>query len=237
MLLLSCGWRSIALTAWIALVGAQAVAGDRPYLATHSAAAQEDDDAVWSVESWAQRLGPVRMLSLAPEYAFDPTTSLQFEFSSSRDRSASETAQAVEIEFKHLFNHIDRDGYGWGIAASLGMDKMQGSGWRRGGAMLKLPFTLALWERDGALHFNAGLGKERDARRETLFSAAIEYQVARHTTLFAEAARQGNSNLLHGGVRWWLKKERFALDLAWQRVGTPGATDTGAVFGLGWYDL
>ena len=234
---LPCGWRMAMRVVWLAFVGVQAVAGDRPYLATHSATAEEDDDAVWSVESWAQQLGPVRMLSLAPEYAFDPTTSLQFEFSSARDRGTRESAQAADIEFKHLFNHIDRDGYGWGIAASLAAQKAQGSGWRRGGATVEMPFTLALWERDGALHLNAGLGKERDARRETLLSAAIEYKLARRTILFAEVAREGDSTLQHGGVRWWLKKERFALDLAWQRVHAPGSKDGGVVFGLGWYDL
>jgi hypothetical protein len=237
MPLLSCGWRTAVLTACIVLVGAPAVAGDRPYLATHTAVAEEDDDAVWSVESWAQRLGSVRTLSLAPEYAFNPTTSLQFEFSTSHDRSAIDNGQTAEIEFKHLLNHIARDGYGWGLVASLGLGSAQGGAWRRGAAMIKLPLSLALWESDGALHLNAGLAKEPDARRETLLSAAIEYQVARRTTLFAEAAREGDSTLLHAGVRWWLKKERFALDLAWQRQRVPGSIDSGVVVGLGWYDL
>ncbi len=237
MTLLSPGWLTAVMAGCVALGAAPAMAGDRPYLATHTAVAEEDDDAVWSVESWAQRLGSVRTLSLAPEYAFNPTTSLQFEFSTSRDGSAAETAQASEIEFKHLFNHIARDGYGWGLAASLSLDRAQGGAWRRGAAMIKLPFTLELFERDGALHLNAGLAKEPDARRETLLSAAIEYQVARRTTLFAEAAREGDSTLLHAGVRWWLKKERFAVDLAWQRQRVPGSSDSGVVVGLGWYDL
>lgn len=230
-------WHAAACAACLALSGMQAVAGDRPYLATHSAAAEEDDDAVWSVESWVQRLGSAQALSLAPEYAFDPTDSLQFEFSGLRERSAGVTAQAIEIEFKHLFNHIDRDGYGWGLVAAQALGRAQGGGWRRGAVTLKLPFTLALGERDGALHLNAGLVNEPDVRRDVLLSAAIEYKVTRRTTLFAEAAREGDATLLHGGVRWWLNKEKFALDLSWQRVGTPGATDTGAVFGLGWYDL
>ena len=231
-----CGWRAAALVVLCA-VAVQARAADRPYLATSSAAAEEDDDAVWSVESWAQRAGTVRTLSIAPEYAFDPTTSLQFEFSRSLDRSTRDTEHSAELELKHLFNHIARDGCGWGIVAALAFDRLQGSGWRRGGMSLKLPFTLALGEGDGALHLNAGLSKPRDARRETLLSAAIERKVAKGTTMFAEAARQGDATLLHGGLRWWLKKEKFALDLAWQRVRAPGSRDSGLVFGFGWYDL
>lgn len=228
-----------ARTAWVALfaVHVQAVAGDRPYLATNSAAAEEDDDAVWSIESWAQRIGPVRSLSLAPEYAFDPTNSLQFEVARVRDRGVHETAQEAEIEFKHLFNHIARDGYGWGMVVALALAKAPGGGWRRGGVTVKLPLTLALWDGDGALHLNAGMSKPRDAQREAIVSAALEREVARRTTLFAEAAREGDATLLHGGVRWWVKKEKFALDIALQRMRSPVSTDRGVVFGLGWYDL
>ena len=229
-------WRAATLAVLLA-TALPAQAGDRPYLATSGAAAEEDDDAVWSVESWVQRVGSLRTLSIAPEYAFDPTTSLQFEFSRSLDRSTRDTEHSAEIEFKHLFNHIARDGYGWGIVAALAFDKLQGSGWRRGGMSLKLPFTLALAEGDGALHLNAGLSKPRDAKRETLLSVAIERKVGKGTTLFAEAAREGDSTLLHGGVRWWLKKEKFALDLAWQRLRAAGSRDSGVVFGVGWYDL
>jgi hypothetical protein len=230
-------WHIAALVVLLLLAGPPAQAGDRPFLAASSAAAEEDDDAVWSVESWAQRLGSGRTLSIAPEYAFDPTTSLQFEFSRSRGRNTRETEQSAEIELKHMFNHIARDGYGWGLVAAVAFEKKEGSGWHRGGVSLKLPFTLALWDGDGALHFNAGLSKPRVMRRETLLSAAVERKVARGTTLFAEAAREGDTMLLHGGVRWWLKKERFALDFGLQRQRMPGVRASGTVVGLGWYDL
>jgi hypothetical protein len=212
-------------------------AGDRPFLATSSAAAEEDDDAVWSVESWLQRTGPVYSLSIAPEYAFDPTTSLQFEFSRTRDRSVGETVHEAEIELKHLFNHIARDGYGWGVVLALGFERAPGSGWRRGGLSVKVPYTLSLWEGDGALHLNAGLIKPADARREGLWSAAIERVVARRTTLFAEAAREGDNTLLHAGLRWWVRKEKFAIDLGALRSRAPGSRQTGVALGLGWYDL
>ena len=229
-------WRKAVLMALL-ITALHAKAGDRPFLATSSAAAEEDDDAVWSVESWVQRIGTVRTLSIAPEYAFDPTTSVQFEFSRSLDRSTREAVQSAEIELKHLFNHIARDGYGWGLVAAVAFDKAAGSGWRGGSVGLKLPFTWALWEGDGALHLNAGLSKARETRRETLLSAAIERKVAKGTLLYAEAAREGETTLLHGGLRWWLKKEKVALDFGLQRQRAPATRDSGMVFGFGWYDL
>jgi hypothetical protein len=70
---------------------------DRPFLATDSAAAEEDDDNVWSVESWLARRGRVRSGSIAPEYAFNPTTSVQLELSRSRDRAMRETEYEAEL--------------------------------------------------------------------------------------------------------------------------------------------
>jgi hypothetical protein len=226
----------------IALLGfAQAcitvAAADRPFLATTSAAAEEDDDQVWTLESWVQRVGSQRGFSIAAEYAFDPTTSVQLEFMRAHDRGTGETDREVEIEFKHLFNHIARDGYGWGVAASLGLDKSEGHGWTGGGASLTVPFTLQLWQGDGLLHLNGGVEKARDTRRAWSLSAAIERTVFRHTTLFAELARTGDTTVLHGGVRHWIKREKLALDLSAQRVRRDGTHETGVVLGLGWYDL
>lgn len=230
------GWRALAACLAV-LVAVPAVAGDRPFLATSGAAAEEDDDAVWSIESWFQRTGRAHGLSVAPEYAFDPTTSLQFEFSRTRDRITGEAVREAEVEFKHLFNHIARDGYGWGVVLALGFERAAGSGWRRGALGVKLPFTLSLWEGDGALHLNAGMIKSADTRREGLWSAAIERVVARRTTLFAEAAHEGGNTLWHSGVRWWVRKEKFAIDFGALRLRTAGSRETGVVLGLGWYDL
>lgn len=229
--------RRIAAWALLATWSLPVAASDRPYLATNSAAAEEDDAANWSVESWAQRVGTERTLSVAPEYAFNAMTSLQFEFTRANDRTSSETEHELELEVKHLFNPIARDGYGWGLVGSLVLDKPAGASWRRGGLGVVVPFTLSLWGGAGALHLNAGLQKPRDEKREWRVSAAIERKVVEQVTLFAEAARVGDLQLLHGGARWWLVTERFALDLAWQRVRADGTRDSSLVLGVGWYGL
>jgi len=112
-------WAAAALC----LACAASLANDRPYLVIASAAAEEDDDNVWAVESWATQLGGLHSLSVAPEYAFNPTTSLQLELGAIRRRDSDESASFAELEFKHLFNHIARDGYGWGVVASLGRSR------------------------------------------------------------------------------------------------------------------
>jgi hypothetical protein len=220
-----------------ALASFDAAANDRPYLATNSAAAEEDDDGVWSVESWATKLGPVRSINIAPEYALNPTTSLQLELGRVRSRDAGESVSLAELEFKHLFNHIARDGYGWGLVASLGAARAGGASWKRDEWGLKLPFSLALWEGDGLLHLNAGVTKPRDDKREWGGSVAIERELFKRTTLFAEIAREGEATLLHAGVRHWIKREKLALDFSLQRLRADGVRESGAVIGIGWYDL
>jgi hypothetical protein len=229
-------WQSIVVVLMLA-ASASADAADRPFLATDSAAAEEDDDNVWSVESWWARRGNLRTLSIAAEYAFDPTTSVQLEFVRTRDRAARQTAHEIEFELKHLFNHIARDGYGVGVVAALGWDKAGSAGWRRGGASLNLPFTWAFGESGVALHVNGGVAKAVGERRAWTRAVALEGQVARRTTLFAELAREGSDKLAHAGVRWWAQREKLALDLSWQRARSDGGRVSGIVVGLGYYDL
>ena len=214
---------------------AVAPAADRPFLATSSAAAEEDDDRVWSIETTWQKLGPVRGLGVAAEFAFNPTTSLQLELE--HERTAGGTLRGAGLEFKHLFNHIARDGIGWGINAELAFEKDTGRAWRRAGIALTAPLTFQIMQGSGLLHVNAGVFKPTGAAREWLRSVAIQAQAWRRTELFAEAAAHGEQRLLHAGVRWWLQREKLALDVSAQRVREGGLRESGVVLGLAWYDL
>ena len=221
----------------MALAATPACAADRPFLHTSSAAAEEDDDNVWAIESWWQRVGTQRTFSVAPEYAFSPTDSIQFEFSRSRDRAAGEHSHGLEVEIKHLFNRIGRDGYGWGVDLALAAGSSNGSGWRAEGLALKLPWTLALGESGALLHANAGIAKARGERREFVASAAYEHPLPGRVTGFMEIGRADRQTLLHAGIRHWLKRDKLALDLAVQRIRAGSESASGVVLGLNWYDL
>jgi hypothetical protein len=210
---------------------------DRPYLATSNAAAEEDDDQAWSFEAWSTRAGPVGAIAVAPEYAFSPTTTLQLELTRVRDRDSGASLSLADLEFKHLFNHIARDGYGWGVVLSPGVARLSGQVWKRSEMSAKGVYSLALWEGEGLLHLNAGVAKPGDDRREWVGSIALEREVWKRTTLFGELAREGDTQLVHGGVRYWVKREKLALDLAWQRLRANGENTSGLVLGFGWYDL
>jgi hypothetical protein len=219
------------------LCAAAAGANDRPFLAASSAAAEEDDDAVWSVEGTYQRLGAVRSQSLAAEYAFDPVNSLQIELARSRDRASQATDLATGVEYKHLFNHIARDGYGWGVIVGLEFARPQAAGWTADAWSLVLPCSLQIGAAQGLLHASVGIIEPRDEPRRWTAALAYEHEVARRTRLFAEVARDADAHLVHGGVRYWALREKLALDLSVQRSWVDGTRRNGFVVGIGFYDL
>ncbi len=221
----------------LAALSQAAAAADRPYVFINSAAAEEDEEQVWSVENWYRHAGSRKGFTIAPEYAFDPANSLQAEFRRVVDRRNG-NGHEVELEFKHLFNRIARDGWGWGVVAALDVERPEGGPWEGGAVSLSLPVTLQLGERDNSLaHLNLGVAKPRRERR--VFTAALgaEHEVWRRTSLFAEVARLADGTMQHAGVRHWIRRERLAFDIAWQRVRSDEARGSGLVLGLAWYDL
>jgi hypothetical protein len=216
-----------------------ASANDRPFQVARTAVL-EDDEYVWSLESWGQRLGSVRGFSFEPEYTFSAGTSVQMELSRYVDRQGAETGHEAEVEFKHLFNNIARDGYGWGLSLALNTSRLAEEG-RRNGIGFKAPLSIALGESGGTLHLNAGLNKAQRSAREWVTAVAYEREVFKRTTGFVELAREGEARYAQVGVRHWLKKEKLALDFSAQqhRSRAEGGVQraSGFILGLGWYDL
>jgi hypothetical protein len=56
---------------------------------------------------------------------------MQLELGGVRSRDGGESVVVAELEFKHLFNHIARDGYGWSLALALGTARESGASWKR----------------------------------------------------------------------------------------------------------
>ena len=229
--------RPIAAALCVAAWSSPVHANDRPFLLTSSAAAEEDDDRVWAIETWWQRVGADRSFSIAPEYAFDPTNSIQLELTRAGGSASGGNASSAELEFKHLFNHIARDGWGWGIDLSFAAASVGCGGWKRQGVSAKLPLSLALRDGQAMLHANVGMHKQRDERREWVGSMALEHKLPWRTSAFIELGREDRQTLWHAGARHWIQREKLALDVSVQQRRAGGEKASGVVIGLGWYDL
>lgn len=220
----------------VALAGSAAWGNDRPFQIARTAVMSDDDDQTWSIESWAQRLGSVRGLSFEPEYIFDNENSVQVELSRYTDRAGNQTGHAAEIEFKHLFRDIVRDGWGWGVSAALGAERTRADGSVRSFG-LKLPVSIAFGSHGAMLHLNAGIDKASGSRRAWSASAAVERELFERTVGFAELAHAGDLKFAQIGARHWLRREKLAIDVALQQQRSDGRRAAGFIIGLGWYEL
>ncbi len=229
-------WPRLLAAVALLAIGGSAAANDRPFASARTAVSEEDDAQTWSFESWVQRYGGVRGFSIEPEYTFTPSTSVQLELTRRVDRAGDETGHEAEVEFKHLFNAIARDGWGWGISASLAAERSRGSERTTRSLTVKLPFSLALWDGAGYLHVNAGITKANDAPRAWDRSIAIEREVLRRTHAFAEYARDGDSRFAQAGLRYWVQREKVAIDFALQQQRSEGRKGSGFILGVGLYD-
>jgi hypothetical protein len=216
---------------------ASAAAGDRPYSALTTAAAEEDDDRVWSFDATIGRLGTERALDTQAEYAFDPTTSVQFGYGLARERRSASKTQAVETEIKQLFNHIARDGWDWGVSLSHAWIKAPQRAWRGGHWELTAPFSLQLGQGDALLHANVGWSKSSGESSERFVAFGGETDIVRRTVLFGELAREGEATFASVGVRHWIQRERLAVDVSLQRQRGDGSRASGFIVGMSWYDL
>ena len=214
----------------------QAWANDRPFQVARTVVL-EDDEQVWSFESWVQRLGSVRGFSVEPEYTFDAGTSVQFELTRFVDRRGGETGHEAEIEFKRIFNNVARDGWGWGVSATLAVERTRDIDGSVPSIGFKLPLSIALGDSGGFLHLNAGISKARDARRAWNGAAGIERELFRRTVFFAELARENQATFAQIGMRHWLRRDKLAIDFSLQQQRADGSRASGFIVGLGWYDL
>lgn len=217
------------------LLAGLAQANDRPFQIARSAVL-EDDEQVWSMESWLERRGSVRGLSIEPEYTFSDGFSIQTQFSRYVDRNGDESGHEVEVEFKQIFNNIERDGWGLALSASLGHERTNEAGSARSMG-LKLPLSLKLGDAGTLLHLNPGVTFTSGEKRAWTRSLGIEQPIVKRSFLFAEWAHEGELRFAQVGVRHWVRKERLAIDFAWQQQNGPLGRSAGPILGIGIYDF
>jgi hypothetical protein len=223
-------------------------ATDRPYLVLRTAA-MEDDEQSWMLGARWIRTGADNALQSGLEYGFTRATSMELEWAVERAGGGGHGHEA-ELEFKHLFNDIARDGWGAGLSMMAGLtreraesrageDDEDGAGTRRArrGLMVQLPLSVSLWEEQGLAHVNLGWQRRPFAGGQYFFAAGLERRLVGRTWGFTEAVYQPGQHLLHAGIRHWLRRDRLALDFSVQRQQADGYWRNGVVIGIVAYDL
>jgi hypothetical protein len=204
------------------LLAATALASDRPYLVATTAVVDEDDDNVAALESWIEASQGLREFRFEPEYNFDPRNAVRVELGIASDRRFDPVVRSrgAELEYKHLFTDLARSGYGSGVIVGVDWDDRSGGhdGEELGGehtwSLDVVGLTTLRPTPDTLLHLNLGAVKESSQGARARWAVAAEHEIVHRTILFAElGGTAGEQRLIHGGLRHWVKRERFAVDL------------------------
>jgi hypothetical protein len=241
------GWAG-ALCTCCTLLTPAAWANDGPYLRLDTALVEDDDERSFEVNSRLSQTKSQRELGVQLEYNFAPTLSAEVELGWSRERGGPERERELELSLRHVWIDPNRQGWGLGGRFSLGWDKSTEAdrpAWAWAGPTAVAVFTLPLRNPQGELNANlhANLGLSRNAsaaNTRAVWALGADAPVTRKVSLFAEAAgRATEDRVLHSGVRWWLQREKVALDVSVSRTETLATGDAarGIHIGLNLFDL
>lgn len=217
-------------------------AGDRPFLLADTAIQEDDDERVFEVSTWAQKASRFKSLQAEVEYSFVPDFSIEFGWGRKLVRGEDEPEAETELEFgvRKVLRDPARHGWGVGLTAEVGASReVEGderTGWRYGESRIAVPLSRQwgpVWT-----HLTLGAQHERREGVRPLAALAVLGSVSRSAKLFAEwGAVRDRSGLAQAGVRWWIQRERVAVELAAVRHREGGERHNAVLLGLSVMDL
>jgi hypothetical protein len=225
----------------VLLAAAPAVsAADRPFLDTDTAIVEDDDERTFEFSTWLVKTKQERAIQTALEYNFNPTLSAEVELGWSKNKDDGSRERSAELGLRKVWIDPARAGWGLGSNVNLGWSRNDEHGWKYGSLRAVMTYSLPLMEKEIWLHANAGLLREQDERKTYgIWSLAAQARVRKDITVFTEYAQQAQKNaMLQGGVRWWAKKDKVALDFAVGKLKPHDADRQNFMnVGVSFYDL
>jgi hypothetical protein len=215
-------------------------AADRPFLETDTAIVEDDDERTFEVSTWMVKLKQERAIQAALEYNFNPTLSAEVELGWAKNKEDGSRERSAELGLRKVWIDPARQGWGLGSNINLGWSRTDEHGWKYESLRAVMTYSLPLLENQIWLHANAGILREQDERKTYgIWSLAAQARVRKDITLFTEYAHQVQKNkLVQGGLRWWAKKDKVALDFAVGKQRPQDADRQNFInIGLSFYDL
>lgn len=224
-----------------AAASAPAMAAERPFVLGGTAVQEDDDERVWEAATRLEgRRGGHKALELELEYAFEP--SLSVELGWARRLGDDERETELELGARHVWRDPARHAVGVAfeleVEAQREVEDGEREGWRYGGTTLLVPLT-RVWESSGLrTHLTLGLQHARDEGTKPLAVLALQQPLTRRLEAFAEwGAVREREGVAHAGMRWWVKREKVALDLSVLRRRDGAERPEAVLLGLSVMDL
>jgi hypothetical protein len=214
------------------LLTTEAAHADQPFLQLETATVEHDDERnVEMGASWGRtRHAQTRQFVL--EYNFSPLSSVELELGSTRARHENEREREIELGYRYVLVDHNRDDWGLALKASAEWEKESGEDgkgpWRYAGPTVLAAWVLPLADNRVRLHANAGLRYKRDDRvSQRLWGLGAEAHLTPGVVAFAEwGVRRAQDRLQHAGLRWWVKRDKVAVQLSGSRTRDAASGET-----------
>lgn len=222
------------------LASPSAVAADRPFLEIDTAMVEDDDERTFEFSSWVVNLKQERTVQASLGYNFNPTLSAEVELGWAKNKEDGNRERSVDLGIRKVWLDPAREGWGLGTNVSLGWTRADELGWKYQSVRAVMTYSVPLWEKDVWLHANGGFERAQDdGVNRGIWALGAQAKIRKDVVLFSEYARHANADaFINGGMRWWAKKEKVALDFSVGRLKSKEEPGQNVLnFGLSFYDL
>lgn len=218
---------------------------DMPFLRLETATVEHDDERNFEVSAQFSRTKDELQRRLTVEYNISPLSSVEAELSFARSRLDVEREREIGLGYRYVLIDHNRDDWGLALKVSAEWEKStdeDGAGpWRYAGPTVLAAFILPLADNRVRLHANWGVHYKRaTGERQQLWGAGVEADATPTLTAFAEwGAIRKEDRLQHAGLRWWIKRDKVAVQLSGSRTrdAASGETFKGVHVGMTFSDL
>jgi hypothetical protein len=233
-------WRATTLAACCLLLPLPGWA-ERPFLATETAMAEDDDEEVWEVSTGVTGGSGLLALEAELEYAINPYNGIGLGLGYGRLKEGGETAyeRELEIEYQHILVDIARSGFGLGLNLGAEFEREEGS-LEHAATVLAVPLSWRNEDDSLRLHASPGWVKPSEGKGYATLGLGLEKEIDRRNVLIAEIAADNaeeKSTVLNAGWRHWIRPGKMAVDVTVARWKFESEGRTTLSVGLSLFDL
>lgn len=217
-------------------------AEDSPYLRLDTALVEGDDENQFEFATRYSQSGDDANTQASLGYSFNPWFSLETQLGWTHYSNGDERETEAQLSARYVLVDHNRDDWGLALIGSYQWQKTGDAGMVDEGPAFTAAFTKPFGEKTGNLHLNLGASRQNSSGNTcATWGIGVDVPLAHRAMLFAEyGGRDTTDQVTHGGLRWWLKYGKIALDTSMSSTKTFGETSTTTErwhIGLVFFDL
>lgn len=217
-------------------------AEDSPYLRLDTALVEGDDENQFEFASRYSKSSDDDNTQASLGYSFNPLFSVEGQLGWTNYRNGDDRETEAQLSARYVLVDHNRDDWGLALIGSYQWQKIGDAAMQDEGPAFNLAFTKPFGEKTGNLHLNLGASRQNSTGDTcATWGVGVDVPLAQKAMVFAEfAGRDTTDQVTHGGLRWWLKYGKIALDISMsstKTLGDMGATTERFHAGLVFFDL